>query len=55
MATTRKPTGRKAGAKKPAGGTTKAKAKRVARKAQAAVEGAARETLDWRFVALHAS
>ena len=41
MATTRKSTGRKAGAKKPAGSITKAKAKRVARKAQAVLEGAA--------------
>ena len=43
MATTRKSTGRKAGAKKSAGSITKAKAKRVARKAQAVLEGAAHD------------
>jgi hypothetical protein len=43
MATTRKTTGRKAGAKKPAGGITKAKVKRVARQAQAALEVAAHD------------
>ena len=43
MATTRKSTGRKSGAKKPTGSITKAKAKRVARKAQAVLEGAAHD------------
>ena len=43
MAATRKATGQKTGAKKPAGDTTKAKAKRVARKAKAAVGVAAHD------------
>jgi hypothetical protein len=43
MATTRKTTGRKGGAKKPAGDTTTATAKGVARKAKAAVEVAAQD------------
>src|SRR5438046_2189177 len=43
MATTRKTTGRKASAKKPAGRITKAKVKRVARQAQAALEVAAHD------------
>ena len=43
MVTTRKTAGRKVGAKKPAGGITKAKVKRVARQAQAALEVAAHD------------
>jgi hypothetical protein len=43
MAATRKSTRRKAGAKKPARGITKANVKRVARRAQSALEGAAHD------------
>ena len=43
MATTGKTPGRKVAAKKPAGGITKAKVKRVARKTQAALEVAAHD------------
>jgi hypothetical protein len=43
MANTRRTAGWKATAKKPAGGTTKAKVKRVARQAQAALEVAAHD------------
>jgi histone H1/5 len=52
MATTRKSAGRKTGAKKPAGGITKAKVKRVARKAEVALGTAAHDaTLALRRVA----